>query len=991
MYNPKPNDNYNEWIELYNPTNQSINISGWSITDNSGEDYLEADFDHGNGTLTIPSYGYAVITDHGTKAYENYIVANNTVCLYIDDKSIGNGLSNNGDKIILKNNLSETIDCVEWIVNYSDVPGDPAKKVDENLTLSRYRFGNSSSTCFYEGFPTPGYKNNINMIGKISLDVEQNIFLMKKGETRGVILNVKNFGDFSDNISLEINGTSPGWFVDLENNVVNLYPNQEKNISLTVTSSKNRKSRYCNITIIAKSGIDANESDEEKLFFETLGSDLLIKKVKIYNENKLEKKLINQGEIIRIKAFLKNTGKEKTSDVVVGFYYDFIDDEHYIGCKCYDSVGRYQKYPSILWDTINVKSGHHKILVVADIYNSIEEFDESNNVLSCDIKIFNTSPSNLEKQILISDVYYHTHPGINNEYIKIYNPSSEKIDISGWYFTNNPLKNKIVQNKIIFSEKTRILPNNFLVLSQNASAYLWETGKKPDFEYNANSDKNIPQMNSSKNLTLSNKGGYLALKNRYNHTIDTIVYGNVDYNLSGWNGKPIPSSNEGIILKRNSNKDGQPIDTNTSFDWTHPREYRIGQSDFSYQKIRFNGKIRTFISPDSSFETIASEIRNTSNCIYLNIYEFTSLHLCDELIKTLLKNVSINILLDGSPVGGISLEEKYLLKRIANYGGNIRFIKNNRDNKVYGRYSFNHGKYLVIDNSTVIIESCNWAETGIPLNPSFGNREWGVVIKNSSVANYFLNVFLEDWDLSRCDIFSIDKMNLKVPSNFYLMEKTYKGYYESAFSSNRFIGNFTIYPVLSPDTSYQAIYDMINSANNSIYIEQLYIYKDWDQAVNPFVECLVNKSKNGIDVKVILNYNPFYGSTNDKCNETKIYLEENGIEVKYIYTNWSIFTNVHNKGMIVDNKSVLISSINWNENSVISNREAGIIIENESIARYYSKVFFYDWHLQPLQNKMEVEKLKVSPTFDENTIYIVVIFTMTFALIARDWRKRKCY
>jgi len=55
MYDPEPNDNYNEWIELYNPTNQSINVSDWTITDNSAEDFLEGKFDHGNGTTIIPT------------------------------------------------------------------------------------------------------------------------------------------------------------------------------------------------------------------------------------------------------------------------------------------------------------------------------------------------------------------------------------------------------------------------------------------------------------------------------------------------------------------------------------------------------------------------------------------------------------------------------------------------------------------------------------------------------------------------------------------------------------------------------------------------------------------------------------------------------------------------------------------------------------------------------------------------------------------------
>jgi phosphatidylserine/phosphatidylglycerophosphate/cardiolipin synthase-like enzyme len=166
----------------------------------------------------------------------------------------------------------------------------------------------------------------------------------------------------------------------------------------------------------------------------------------------------------------------------------------------------------------------------------------------------------------------------------------------------------------------------------------------------------------------------------------------------------------------------------------------------------------------------------------------------------------------------------------------------------------------------------------------------------------------------------------------------------------------------------------------------LYIYKEWDNKISPFVERLVNKSKQGVDVKVILNYNPYYEATNEKCNKTKQYFEEYGIEVKFVFTNWSYFTNMHNKGMIVDNKSVLISSINWNENSVTRNREAGIIIENEEVAEYYAEVFFYDWNLSSPQPQNQEERSLVEY---KNTIYIAVIFTMTFALIARDWRKRE--
>jgi phosphatidylserine/phosphatidylglycerophosphate/cardiolipin synthase-like enzyme len=56
---------------------------------------------------------------------------------------------------------------------------------------------------------------------------------------------------------------------------------------------------------------------------------------------------------------------------------------------------------------------------------------------------------------------------------------------------------------------------------------------------------------------------------------------------------------------------------------------------------------------------------------------------------------------------------------------------------------------------------------------------------------------------------------------------------------------------------------------------------------------------------------------------------------------------IHNKGVIVDDKSVLVSSINWNTNSPNFNREAGVIIGHPGVARYFKDVFEDDW--QPVR------------------------------------------
>lgn len=83
------------------------------------------------------------------------------------------------------------------------------------------------------------------------------------------------------------------------------------------------------------------------------------------------------------------------------------------------------------------------------------------------------------------------------------------------------------------------------------------------------------------------------------------------------------------------------------------------------------------------------------------------------------------------------------------------------------------------------------------------------------------------------------------------------------------------------------------------------------------------------------------------------------------------------------------SSINWNENSVAKNREAGIIIENEEIALYYAEVFFYDRNLGPMKEKEPVSSFEDFLAEYKNPSFIVLIYGITFALVGRDWRKRK--
>jgi len=69
-------------------------------------------------------------------------------------------------------------------------------------------------------------------------------------------------------------------------------------------------------------------------------------------------------------------------------------------------------------------------------------------------------------------------------------------------------------------------------------------------------------------------------------------------------------------------------------------------------------------------------------------------------------------------------------------------------------------------------------------------------------------------------------------------------------------------------------------------------------------------------------------------------MESKGIEIAY---SSSVFEYCHNKGVIVDNSIVLISSINWSYEAANENREAGVIISDTNVAGFFVDVFAYDW------------------------------------------------
>jgi phosphatidylserine/phosphatidylglycerophosphate/cardiolipin synthase-like enzyme len=128
---------------------------------------------------------------------------------------------------------------------------------------------------------------------------------------------------------------------------------------------------------------------------------------------------------------------------------------------------------------------------------------------------------------------------------------------------------------------------------------------------------------------------------------------------------------------------------------------------------------------------------------------------------------------------------------------------------------------------------------------------------------------------------------------------------------------------------------LIGSAQQTLYIQLQYIESsngtgdDYDS----LLKAIAARIAVGVDVRLIESLE--FG---EKWAEK---MKASGVDLT---ANISLQSNVHNKGFIVDSKTVVVSSQNFSPAGVRLNRDAGVIIESPDIANYFGPIFLSDWN-----------------------------------------------
>lgn len=99
------NNPQNEWIELYNPTSTTIDLTGWTVTDNNSSDTIPS------GTNILAGSFLIVTPESQTFNVWTGVPVSQRVIL---GSNIGNGLADSGDRVILKNASGSIVDSMSY-------------------------------------------------------------------------------------------------------------------------------------------------------------------------------------------------------------------------------------------------------------------------------------------------------------------------------------------------------------------------------------------------------------------------------------------------------------------------------------------------------------------------------------------------------------------------------------------------------------------------------------------------------------------------------------------------------------------------------------------------------------------------------------------------------------------------------------------------------------------------------------------------------------
>lgn len=556
-----------EWIELYNTTEDSINIEGFTIADI----YTTPKAVELKGTNYIKPNEYLIVSKDST-IYDYH----STITAPVVISSFAN-LNNDIDGIVIKDLFGELIDSVEYNCSWGGTDGFSLERI---LTYNKSHDSTNWESSTDIELSTPGRKNSITPFNyDISLieiktipeypTLDDDVYLKIKIKNIGLnsvelcsvkseykignnleILDEISYSDLIAADSIEFKSINSFRITDsvevfaevsyskdenISNNKIfmTIYPGAKRNTLLInefMANPKTNESEWIEIF---------NNAEKELEISNWFVSDLYTtpKLCKISNEPLI----IGANEYLVI---LNDTSKHKASNVDIVevkfgtlgnledgiIIYDFNQ-------KVIDSL-RYDKD----WQIVKGRSLERVSYAEngTDISNWLPSLSVAGASPGITNSVLQTSPSE-QNSIIINEIMFD--PEIDNsEFVELYNSTESDIEIGGW---------ELVINESDFFEISstfkKLKSGEYFVIASDTSI-------AKNYSFSGNSNLKILSSNS---LSLSNTGESIVVIDHWGNTIDSLFYN------SKWH-------NQNVATTKNKSMEriSTSIDSNEPTNWS---------------------------------------------------------------------------------------------------------------------------------------------------------------------------------------------------------------------------------------------------------------------------------------------------------------------------------------------------------------------------------------------------------------------------------------
>lgn len=505
-------------------------------------------------------------------------------------------------------------------------------------------------------------------------------------------------------------------------------------------------------------------------------------------------------------------------------------------------------------------------------------------------------------------------------------------------------------------------------------------------------DENALQLSGA--LTLVNTGGAISLIDADQNAVDVLLYGQTTQQPTGWQGAPAVlytrglATSAGQVWQRKLDPiSGLPLDSDTAQDWAGDLNdglwgRRIRQpgwggwdrADGLWPRTGVaSGVWSVAVGPEGLYTPMSTLLSGAVHSLDLSLYTFEHPSLALLVADAARRGVQVRLLLDGAPPGGISQQQKWCVTRIAEAGGEVRYLAVS-DDAPHGtkrRFRFTHAKYGIVDGRSVFVGTENLTFDAMPEPSSLpvgGRRGFYLFTDAAAVVATLQNLFATDWRPTVFyDMHPYEAADAKYgapPVDFVLPAPTIYSVAEAPFSALIHAVGSAEYAVISapenaarPDAGLQALLAAAGPGDE-IALMQMYEDKYYGETSsnpiadpNPRLEAAIGAARRGARVRLLLD------SYFDDPNE----LRSNQATVEYVRaiaagegldldarTGNPSAGGIHAKLVLVrigDRHWAAVGSLNGGETSHKLNREVVLMVEQQEIYTRLYSVFEHDWRI----------------------------------------------